>query len=397
MSDQLQEAKIAQLETENTALKQSIEQLYALNELARQIGAAENLEMLIQKLVRQAIRMIKAEQGVVTLINNDQFTTMDTLFRTRLDNEDQQIFRPPRLMLGWMEKHKKPRRINISKQEDADLLPNWHQTIRSFLCVPLLVKGELIGLLSLFNKNGAVEFSTDDEKMLYIIAMQSAQVIAQQRLIEEQNRVKMIFGQHVSPAMVDEILQAGTEIASRRLPMCVMFMDIRGFSTLAERMQPEEVMTYLNSLFEFMIECVLQHKGIIHRLLGDSFIALFGAPKQQGNDMQNAVNAGLAMLQTLSDKCAAGEIPYTRIGIGIHAGDVVVGTVGTANRKEYQINGDVVNLTARIEQLNKVTNSQMLISDTVWKSINQQKYEAESLGDMEVKGRKEKVHVYKLA
>ncbi len=103
------------------------------------------------------------------------------------------------------------------------------------------------------------------------------------------------------------------------------------------------------------------------------------------------------MLEQLEQKCAAGDIMQTRIGIGIHYGDVVVGTVGSASRKEYQINGDVVNLAARIEQLNKQFESQMLISDTVYQAIDKSQYPAESLGHVEVKGRVEPVHVYKLA
>ena len=256
---------IARLEAEIEELKQSIDRLYALNELAREIGIAENLEELNQKLVRHALRMINAEQGVVTLIEQERLT-MDTLFRTRLVKGDQQIFSPPPLMLGWMDKFKKPLRINVAEGNDVELLAKWHPTIRSFLCVPLITKGRLIGLLSLFNKKQADNFTADDEKLLYIIAMQSAQVLENQRLIEDRNRVKLIFGQHVSPSIVDEILNAGANVTSRRLPVCVMFMDIRGFSTLAEELTPEEVMIYLNSLFDFMIECVLEHKGIIHQI-----------------------------------------------------------------------------------------------------------------------------------
>lgn len=384
------------LKSENKELRDSIEQLNQLNQLAREIGMADNLETLNKQLVRHALRMIDAEQGVVTLIESERLT-MGTLFRTNLKKDTQEIFRPPPLMLGWMEKHKMPRRINVLEDDASDLMANWHPTIRSFLCVPLVAKGQLIGLLSLFNKKAAANFSRDDEKLLYIISMQSAQILENQRLIEERNRVKLIFGQHVSPSIVDEILEVGTEVSSRRLPMCVMFMDIRGFSTLAEKMTPEEVMVYLNSLFDFMIECVLEHKGIIHRLLGDSFVALFGAPTSQGNDQQNAVDAGLAMLKRLEAECAAGNVIPTRIGIGIHAGDVVVGTVGSANRREYQINGDVVNLAARLEQLNKEFDSQMLISETVMKALEPDKYTSEPLGKISVKGREEKVEVHKFA
>ena len=390
-------AFVNRLQNEIGDLKQSIEQLYALNELARQIGSAENIEKLNHRLVRQALKMINAEQGVVTLIGTEGRNQMETLFRTRSVQEDESIYRPDPMVVGWMDKNRKPLRLRANQETNEGLNIRWHPNIRSFICVPLLVKNKLIGLLSLYNKNGADEFFRDDEKLLFIIAMQSAQILENQRLIEERNRVKLIFGQHVSPTIVDEILNSGTEVVSRRLPMCVMFMDIRGFSTLAEKLRPEDVMVYLNSIFDFMIESVIENNGIIHRLLGDSFVALFGAPTSFGNDRANAVNAGKAMLERLEQKCAAGEIVQTRIGIGIHYGDVVVGTVGSANRKEFQINGDVVNLAARIEQLNKKFESQMLISDTVYQAIDQNEIPAESLGDVEVKGRLGQVRIHKLA
>lgn len=389
-------AQTERLKSEIVELKRSIKQLNELNQLAREIGMAESLEGLNQRLVRHALRMIDAEQGVVTLIQEEQ-EMMGTLFRTRLVDKDTQIFRPPPITVGWMGKHKRPLNLNVAAGEGAELHVHWHPTIRSFLCVPLIAKGRLIGLLSLFNKRGSAGFLKEDEKLLSIIAMQSAQVLENQRLIEERNRVKFIFGQHVSPSMVEEILDAGTEVVSRRLPMAVMFMDIRGFSTLAETRTPEEVMGYLNSLFDFMIECVLEHKGIIHRLLGDSFVALFGAPTSQGNDCQYAVDAGLAMLKKLENACREGHVIPTRIGVGIHYGDVVVGTVGSANRKEYQINGDVVNLAARLEQLNKEMDSQLLISGDVWRALEGDQYAGESLGYLNVKGRKEQVEVYRLA
>ena len=390
------EGLVDRLQNEITTLRQSIDQLYALNELARQIGSAENLDKANQRLVRQVLKMINAEQGVVTLIDSEDRNEMATLFRTHLVQEDESIYRPDPILVGWMAINRKSLRFKAKDALVQQLRIKLHPNIRSFLCAPLLVKNELIGLLSLFNKKGAEEFSADDEKLLYIIAMQSAQILDNQRLVEERNRVKLIFGQHVSPAMVDEILSAGTDVVNRRLPMCVMFMDIRGFSTLAEKLSPEDVMGYLNSLFDFMIECVIEHKGIIHRLLGDSFVALFGAPISHGNDRQNAVDAGAAMLNRLEKKCLAGEIMQTRIGIGIHYGEVVVGTVGSTNRKEYQINGDVVNLAARIEQLNKQFDSQMLISETVYKAIDRNRHSAESLGQVNVKGREESVHIYKL-
>ncbi len=149
----------------------------------------------------------------------------------------------------------------------------------------------------------------------------------------------------------------------------MMFLDIRNFTKFAESRQPEEVVNYLNTLFDFMIEIINQNNGIINKFLGDGFMAVFGAPVSDGQDCRNAVNAAMAIIKRLDEEVKAGTIPHTTAGIGIHAGPAVTGNVGSSQRKEYTIIGDVVNMASRIEQLNKQYGSQVLISDEVCKSI----------------------------
>ena len=176
-----------------------------------------------------------------------------------------------------------------------------------------------------------------------------------------------------------------------------MFLDIRGFTTYAEKHTPEEVVDYLNRVFDFMIECVQEHNGIVHRLLGDSFVALFGAHVSHGNDCQNAVDASLEIIRRLEAKCTSGELEPTRVGIGLHVGPIVVGTVGSKDRKEFQINGDVVNTTARIEQLNKKYESQLLISEEVFKNVEMARLNTERIENVEIRGRQKQHILYKLA
>jgi adenylate cyclase len=180
--------------------------------------------------------------------------------------------------------------------------------------------------------------------------------------------------------------------------VCLMFLDIRDFTTFSEKRRPEEVVHYLNSLFEFMIESVNRHDGIINKFLGDGFMAVFGAPVSDGEDSRHAVEAALEIVARVDELNAAARIPPTRIGIGLHAGEAVTGNVGSAQRKEYTIIGDVVNLASRIEQLNKQFNSQLLVSEVVWQAINQDvKKEATPLGPVHVKGHEALVQVYQLA
>jgi adenylate cyclase len=146
-----------------------------------------------------------------------------------------------------------------------------------------------------------------------------------------------------------------------------------------------------------MINIVNRNHGIINKFLGDGFMAVFGAPFSNGLDSCNAVNASKEILQKLKEEIEAGSILPTTVGIGLHTGNAVTGNIGSIQRKEYTIIGDVVNLASRIESLNKQFNSQFLISGTVKEAIGDAGNDAVSLGEVIVKGRAEPVEIFKLA
>jgi class 3 adenylate cyclase len=229
--------------------------------------------------------------------------------------------------------------------------------------------------------------------------------------IENREKVLSMFGQQVSREIVDELLAESSESkkvldelspdifesTSRRKYVCVMFLDIRDFTALVEKKEPEEIISYQNDVFGFMIEIINKHHGVINQFLGDGYMATFGAPASWGNDCQNAVNAAVEIVKMVNEKSESGEIPTTRIGIGLHAGNVVTGNVGTSLRKQYSITGNTVILASRIEQLNKKFNSQLLISEEVLNNIKEDGISPESLGSVEVKGREKPIHIYKLS
>ena len=217
------------------------------------------------------------------------------------------------------------------------------------------------------------------------------------RALEERQRVVAAFGQQVSPAVVEELLRQGPEIASKRTFVCVMFMDIRDFTHTVERKSPEEFVAYQNAVFGAATEIVDRHHGVINQFVGDGFMATFGAPMATGRDCHNALVAArdlLAAIKTLSD---SGRIPATRIGIGLHAGEAVSGNIGSEARRQYSISGNVVILASRIEQLNKDYGSQLLISAEVLREAGEGDHGAESLGVVQVKGRDEPIEIYRLA
>jgi adenylate cyclase len=214
---------------------------------------------------------------------------------------------------------------------------------------------------------------------------------------EERQRILNAFGQQVSPAIVEELLAQGPEIPSKRTFVCVLFMDIRGFTRQVEKMTPEEFVAYQNAVFGAAIGVVDRHRGVINQFLGDGIMATFGAPVAAGRDCHNALSAARELLAAVKALSDSGSIPATSIGIGLHAGEAVSGNIGTRARLQYSISGNVVILASRIEQLNKDYGSQLLVSAEVLREAGEGDQGATSLGLVRVKGRDEPIEIYRLA
>jgi adenylate cyclase len=240
---------------------------------------------------------------------------------------------------------------------------------------------------------------------LYLLAGAAAAFVAFQvrkqvanalKSVEDQKHIRDVFGKHVSPQVVDQLLRQDVVADGEVRHVCVMFLDIRDFTARSSRMKPEDVVAYLNTLFDFMIECINRRNGIVNKFLGDGFMAVFGAPMSDGRDSHNAVSAAREILERVAAMNAFSDGEPTRVGIGLHSGPVLAGNVGSAQRKEYTIIGDTVNLASRIEGLNKQFGSSLLISEDVWREVGDDVSDARSLGAVPVKGKAEPVPVYQL-
>ena len=213
----------------------------------------------------------------------------------------------------------------------------------------------------------------------------------------ERDRAIGIFGQHVSPQVARRLIEQTAAQSAEQRHVCVLFLDIRSFSTFAAQRTPSEVMDYLNTLFAPMITIVNQHGGIVNKFLGDGFMAIFGAPFEDPELHRNAVHCSLKLLRCVEELNTAAAIPTTRIGIGLHAGDAMAGTVGSTERKEYTLLGDTVNAAARIEQETKKLGAQIIASDAVMEGLAEEKARATELGEISLRGISTPLRLYQLA
>ncbi len=211
---------------------------------------------------------------------------------------------------------------------------------------------------------------------------------------KEQDRIKNIFGQHISEAVMEKLISEKKDKISEKRKVCVMFFDIRDFTKFSEDKEDNEIVRYLDILFESMIDSVNYHKGIINKFLGDGFMAVFGAPFSSGNDSKNAIQCSLDILKSVQEKVLSGEIPPTRVGIGLHTGEVLTGHIGSSKRKEYTLIGDTVNTASRIESLNRKYDSELLISESVVNELGDDYPGIRYLGETDVKGKQISLKVY---
>ena len=181
-----------------------------------------------------------------------------------------------------------------------------------------------------------------------------------------------------------------------------MFSDIRNFTSMSEKMSPEEVLQFLNSYMERMIDVIVEHGGIIDKFMGDGILATFGVPVRSENHAEQALKAALDMqksLEELNAKRRAENKSDIRIGVGLHTGVVIAGNIGNKRKTEYTVIGDTVNLASRIESMTKTYNSSLLISGTTFKLLSEQlknQLKMSQITNASVRGKQETVDLYRV-
>jgi adenylate cyclase len=226
--------------------------------------------------------------------------------------------------------------------------------------------------------------------------------LAWQYFIEgrEKRQVKRLFSRYV-PRDVYEQLMADPERAAlggKRRVMTVLFSDVRGFTTMSEKATPEEVVAQLNEYFSRMVDVLFEHRGTLDKFVGDMVMGLFGAPVDDADHAEHAVQAALAMtraLDELNQRWAAAGRPVLDIGIGISTGEMVAGNIGSNAIMSYTVIGDTVNLGARLESLNKDYATRIIISDATRAALKGQ-YHLRPLGEVVVKGKSQPVAVFEV-
>ncbi len=238
-----------------------------------------------------------------------------------------------------------------------------------------------------------------------VIILQFAQLAAfiGFRILTEEENVKFIrntFSKFVSQDIVEELLNNPESITlgGSRKEVTVFFSDVRGFTTISEKLSPEELVQLLNEYLSEMTELIIDYRGTIDKYMGDAIMAFWGAPVKNDDHAYYACVAALAQARKLSElqlRWKERNIPVLNIGIGINTGPAVIGNMGSSRRMDYTLMGDTVNLGSRLEGITKTYGVKICISEFTYEKVKDRVY-ARELDLVRVKGKLEPVRIYEL-
>jgi adenylate cyclase len=187
--------------------------------------------------------------------------------------------------------------------------------------------------------------------------------------LQHREFLKDTFGRFLSPSVSEQILKSGTiDLGGEEVMAAILFSDIRGFTTMSEKMGPSELVRFLNEYMAVVVAPIQQEKGVVNKFIGDAILAMFGVPTKLESPCEQALRAAIGMQKCLKDWNRHRELiglAPVNTGVGIHFGSVVAGNIGSPDRMEYTVIGDTVNIASRIESMTKSLDASILISEQV--------------------------------
>jgi adenylate cyclase len=216
---------------------------------------------------------------------------------------------------------------------------------------------------------------------------------------KEKRKVRSAFGQYLSPEVIRRLLLNPQLVEPRKTEITVMFSDIRGFTTISEKLDAQELAIFLNGYLSDMTGIVFSTHGTLDKYIGDAVMAFWGAPYEEPTHAADACNAALAMMRRIHElqkQWEAESKPKLDIGIGLNSGMASVGNMGSTLRYGYTALGDTVNLSSRLEGLNKEYGTHILVNESTYAAVKADGFLFRELDLIRVKGKLQPVTIYEL-
>ena len=339
-------------------LRDDYEKLRIANELNHALAAEFDMDRLLNRILEKAFEMFGADRGVIMLIDPGTGELEPAAVRAKFENISGEggIKISQTIIREVVEE--KTAVLSSNAQLDSRF-GGAHsiilQGIKATMSVPLLYRGELLGIIHLDSQLTSGAFTEKDLSLLTGFANQAANAIEHSRLVERSKKEALArehFGRLLSPEMVEDVVNGRLEIrrGGAMQPATVLFADIRGFTAMSERYPAQDIVTMLNEYFEIMVEVIFRHGGTLDKFVGDEIMALWGAPIAIDDHCGRAVSAALEMQMAISEfnqiRVSEG-LDAINIGIGLNTGELVAGFMGSSKAMDFTVIGDVVNTASR--------------------------------------------------
>ncbi len=218
-------------------------------------------------------------------------------------------------------------------------------------------------------------------------------VVAQKK----EMKIRNIFQKYVPQELIDRFfVNPDAMLVGENREIAVLFSDIRSFTTISERMSPDDLVNSLNRYFSVMVDIIMNRNGVVDKYIGDAIMAIFGAPVRHDDDPLQSVRAGMEMVDAVKvfnqEQLRTGK-PEFRIGVGIAYGEVTVGNIGTERKMDYTVIGDMVNLASRLEGLTKLYRQDLIISESLYEEVKNE-IPCRLIDAVAVKGKHQSVRIY---
>ena len=366
-----------------------------------------SLDGISEQVMNLAFRIQGVERGFMMLFNESGEVTRQTEVRYRrpqTGSASQPHIILSRAILDRIRTEQKPILVtDVATDERFRGSESMRIAgLRSAMCAPLLGSGRLFGILYVDNLEKPQAFTQDEWNVFALVAAQAGAAIDTlyaHEQIAKQVTQRAALERFLSPEVVEMVAKnpEGVRLGGINQKVSIMFADIRGFTTLSERMEPEKVVEILNNYFTHVTDIIFDHGGTLDKYLGDGVMALFGAPLSKGNDAENSVRAAQAIQRLvieLNRDAAERQWPEFGVGIGINSGIVTAGNIGSPRRIDYTVIGDTVNTASRL--MSNAPAGKIIISQATAADLTQGKFVLTALSPLTVKGKSEPIPVFRV-
>ncbi len=382
--------------------------LAALIEITKALNSELDKATILETIVDKGVELIKAERGFLILVHDGTLDVKVARNRDKadIDHEGDPSRLISRSVLDSVTQSGEPMLTTDAQTEISGSKSIMALEVRSLICVPLRLKEHILGALYVDSKMAQTKFNEESQNLLHAFADQAAIAIENARLFDEvaesreaERSVRQMFQKYVPADVVREVLNMrdGGRL-SAKLTATVLFSDIRGFTSISEKLPPEEVVGFLNDYLKRMVNIVFDEGGIVDKFIGDSVMAVFGAPVPKPDDAVRAVRAALRMINEVARfnqrQRRTGGVEID-IGVGLHTGPLIAGNIGSDRKMEYTVIGDTVNVANRVESLNQQMETSVLITRECYEATGRA-FAVRELPRMQVKGKELPLQVYEV-